>query len=81
MSTAGGGPGAGISIGVAKSAGGDKDPGHGGGVTQVGEVSLKHVYEIARIKQTEERLGGLGLEGLCRSVVAQARSVGVGVVP
>lgn len=46
----------------------------------VGEVSLKHVFEIARIKQTEERLKGVGLEGLCKSVVATARSCGVGVV-
>lgn len=46
----------------------------------VGEVSLKHIFEIARIKQTEERLKGVGLEGLCRSVVATAKSCGVGVV-
>jgi large subunit ribosomal protein L11 len=66
---------------VAKSAGGDKDVGAGGGSAQVGEVSLKHVYEIARIKQSEERLKGMSLEGLVRSVVGQARSVGVGIVP
>lgn len=47
----------------------------------MGEVSLKHVYEIARIKQGEVRLQGVGLEGLVRSVVAQAGSLGVVVVP
>ncbi|KAF2203053.1 ribosomal protein L11 [Delitschia confertaspora ATCC 74209] len=47
----------------------------------VGTVSLKHVYEIAKIKKTETRLSGLSLEGLCRSVVAQAASIGVVVVP
>ena len=47
----------------------------------VGTVSLKHVYEIARIKQGEERLKGVGLEGLCRSVVGQAGSLGVVIVP
>lgn len=47
----------------------------------VGTVSLKHVYEIARIKQGEGRLGGVGLEGLCKTVVAQAGSIGVVVVP
>ncbi|KAF2640236.1 ribosomal protein L11 [Massarina eburnea CBS 473.64] len=47
----------------------------------VGTVSLKHVFEIARIKQSEGRLAGLALEGLCRSVVAQAGSLGVVVVP
>lgn len=47
----------------------------------VGTISLKHVFEIAKIKQSELRLSGLGLEGLCRSVVAQAKTVGVKVVP
>lgn len=47
----------------------------------VGEVSLKHVYDIARIKQGELRLSGLSLVGLCKSVIAQARSIGVNVVP
>lgn len=47
----------------------------------MGTVSLKHVYEIAKIKQSELRLSGLGLEGLCKSVIAQAKSIGVNVVP
>ncbi|TVY30218.1 54S ribosomal protein, mitochondrial [Lachnellula hyalina] len=47
----------------------------------VGEISLKHVYEIAKIKQTELRLSGLSLEGICRSVIGQAKSVGVVVKP
>ncbi|EOD45976.1 putative mitochondrial 54s ribosomal protein 19 protein [Neofusicoccum parvum] len=47
----------------------------------VGTVSLKHVYEIARIKQGEGRLQGVALEGLVKSVVAQAGSMGVVVVP
>lgn len=51
------------------------------GVGHVGTVSLKHVYEIAKIKQSETRLSGLTLEGLCRSVVAQAGSIGIAVVP
>ncbi|KAF2661726.1 ribosomal protein L11 [Lophiostoma macrostomum CBS 122681] len=46
----------------------------------VGTVSLKHVYEIARIKKGETRLSGVGLEGLVRSVVGQAGSLGVVVV-
>ncbi|KAH8596139.1 60S ribosomal protein L19 [Bisporella sp. PMI_857] len=44
-------------------------------------VSLKAVYEIAKIKKGELRLSGLSLEGICRSVVAQAKTVGVKVVP
>ena len=47
----------------------------------VGEVTLKHVYDIARIKKSELRLSGLPLEGLCRSVVAQAKTIGIAVVP
>jgi len=47
----------------------------------VGEISLKHVYEIAKIKQSELRLSGLSLEGFCKSVIAQAKSVGVTVKP
>ncbi|KAI9872706.1 MAG: hypothetical protein M1830_001271 [Pleopsidium flavum] len=51
------------------------------GKESVGQISLKHVYEIAKIKHSELRLSGLSLEGLCRSVIAQAQSTGVSVVP
>ncbi|GAO15675.1 uncharacterized protein UV8b_01533 [Ustilaginoidea virens] len=51
-------------------------PGH----EKVGTISLKHVYEIAKIKHTELRMSGLSLEGLCRSVIYQAKSVGIEVV-
>ena len=47
----------------------------------VGTVSLKHVYEIAKIKQSELRLSGIPLEGLCRSIIHQSRSIGIEVVP
>jgi large subunit ribosomal protein L11 len=51
------------------------------GKETVGTVSLKHVYEIAKIKQSETRLSGLSLEGLCRSIIFQAKSMGIAVVP
>ncbi|KAG8527500.1 uncharacterized protein KY384_007652 [Bacidia gigantensis] len=51
------------------------------GKEAVGSISLKHVYDIARIKQSELRLSGLTLEGLCRSVIAQAKTVGIAVQP
>ncbi|KAK5079638.1 mitochondrial 54S ribosomal protein YmL19 [Exophiala xenobiotica] len=51
------------------------------GTDTIGTVSLKHVYEIAKIKQTEPRLTGLSLEGLCKSVISQAKSMGVKIVP
>ncbi|KAK4191963.1 ribosomal protein L11, RNA binding domain-containing protein [Podospora australis] len=50
------------------------------GKETVGTVSLKHVYEIAKIKQSELRLSGLSLEGLCRSIIWQAKSMGIAVV-
>jgi len=51
------------------------------GTESVGTVTLKHVFEIAKIKQTEMRLSGLSLEGLCKSVISQAKSIGINVVP
>jgi len=51
------------------------------GTQIVGTVSLKHVYEIAKIKQSELRLSNLPLYGLCKSVIAQAKTIGVQVVP
>jgi large subunit ribosomal protein L11 len=56
---------------------GAMNPGH----EICGKISLKHVYEIAKIKQTETRLSGLSLEGLCKSVMSQAKSIGIQVVP
>lgn len=47
----------------------------------IGEVSLKHVYNIAQVKQSEVRLAGLRLEGICKSVIASANSIGIRVVP
>ncbi|KAF3483502.1 mitochondrial 54S ribosomal protein YmL19 [Arthroderma uncinatum] len=56
---------------------GGERPGH----ESIGQVSLKHVYEIAKIKQTELRLSGLSLQGLCTSIIAQAKTIGLRVVP
>ena len=51
------------------------------GRESIGEVSLKHIYEIAKIKRSELRLSGLSLEALCKSVIASAKTVGITVVP
>ncbi|KAK5222378.1 mitochondrial 54S ribosomal protein YmL19 [Exophiala xenobiotica] len=51
------------------------------GRDSVGTVSLKHIYEIAKIKKSELRLSGLSLEGLCKSIIRQCKSIGVDVVP
>jgi large subunit ribosomal protein L11 len=51
-------------------------PGH----EVVGKITLKHVYEIAKIKQSELRLSGISLESHCRSIIYQAKSIGIEVV-
>ncbi|KAI5804996.1 60S ribosomal protein L19, mitochondrial precursor [Geopyxis carbonaria] len=51
------------------------------GTETVGKVTLKHIYEIAKIKQTEPRLAGLSLEALVKSVLGTAKSAGIEVVP
>lgn len=55
---------------------GASNPGH----EKVGTISLKHVYEIAKIKRTELRLSGLSEEAMCRSIIFQAKSIGIDVV-
>lgn len=60
---------------------GSSTPAGNSAVGVVGKISLKHVYEIAKIKQSETRLSGLSLEGLVKSVVAQAGSIGILIVP
>ena len=51
------------------------------GKESIGQVSLKHIYEIAKIKQSELRLSGLSLDALSKSVIASAKSTGITVVP
>lgn len=46
---------------------------------KVGTVGLKHIYEIARIKQTDKHLSHLSLYALCRCIVQTAHSCGIEV--
>ncbi|KAM0752668.1 ribosomal protein L11 [Meredithblackwellia eburnea MCA 4105] len=46
---------------------------------EVGSISVKHVYEIARVKQRD--MQGVELESVARSVVGSCKSMGVKVVP
>lgn len=71
---------AGMGKGSLTGSGSSAAPGNAATGT-VGQVSLKHVFEIAKIKQSETRLSGMTLEGMVKSVVAQAGSMGVVVVP
>lgn len=45
----------------------------------VGNVSVKHVYEIAKIKSQEENLKHLPMESICSTIVATAKSMGIAV--
>mgnify|MGYP003180577141 CR=1 FL=1 len=47
----------------------------------VGELSLKHIYEIAKIKKTDGRHASLETEGIVKSVIGVAKSMGIKVVP
>lgn len=47
----------------------------------IGTITLKHVYEIAKIKSTDEHMKSLPLESIARMVVGSARSLGIQVVP
>ena len=52
-------------------------PGH----ETLATISLKHVYEIAKIKQTDAHMERLSLESIARTVVGSARSLGIKVIP
>ena len=53
-------------------------PGH----ETVGTVTLKQIYEIALAKQrVDKHLQALPLEGICRSIMGTATSMGIEVVP
>ncbi|CAG9820951.1 unnamed protein product [Phaedon cochleariae] len=45
-----------------------------------GKVTLKHIYEIAQIKQTDPTLEVKTLEELCKMIVGVAKSCGIEVV-
>lgn len=54
---------------------GSGDAGH----SAAGAVTLKHVYEIAAIKQTDPEAQYISLESHCKSVIGTARSMGIEV--
>ncbi|KAI8983656.1 50S ribosomal protein L11 [Pilobolus umbonatus] len=50
------------------------------GTEVAGTISLKHVYEIAKIKQKDDNLKHLSLESISSSIIGVARSVGIQVI-
>jgi large subunit ribosomal protein L11 len=70
-----------VSYLLKKAAGGIEKGSGASGQTKVGTVSLKHVYEIAKIKASEDGMKHLGEERIARTVIGSARSMGIEVVP
>jgi large subunit ribosomal protein L11 len=67
-----------VSYFLKKAAGlqsGSSRPGH----EAAGVVTLKHIYEIAKIKQTDPDCQYLELEAISKSIMGTARSMGIGV--
>lgn len=46
----------------------------------VGTLSLKHIYEIARIKVEDDHLRPVGLQNVARMILGTAKSVGIRIV-
>ncbi len=55
---------------------GAAQPGH----EVAGEVSLKHIYEIALVKAKDPVFEGIALESVCKTVMGSARSLGIRIV-
>ncbi|CCC71068.1 hypothetical protein NCAS_0G01810 [Naumovozyma castellii] len=47
----------------------------------IGELSLKHIYEIAKIKKTDDRHALLEMQGIVKSIIGVAKSMGIKVIP
>ncbi|KAI5963295.1 MRPL19 [Candida pseudojiufengensis] len=47
----------------------------------VGTISLKHVWEIAKIKKTDDRHKDLDLKAIIGSIISTANVVGIKVIP
>lgn len=47
----------------------------------VGTVTLKQVYEIAKIKKQDSSMKNVSLQSLCKSIVGTSRGMGIKIVP
>lgn len=45
-----------------------------------GKITVKHVYEIAKLKQNDFQFDCMPLEDVCKEVIRTARSIGIEVV-
>ncbi|KAK9678665.1 hypothetical protein RND81_11G226000 [Saponaria officinalis] len=62
-----------------KAAGVDSASGRAGHVV-VSSVTVKHVYEIAKVKKNDPGCSHLSIESICKSIVGTANSMGIKVV-
>lgn len=63
-----------------KAAGIEKGTGKPGHVFE-GTITLKHIYEVAKIKNTDEHMKHLELEAVARMIAGTAKSLGLNIVP
>jgi len=64
---------------IKKAAGiesGSSRPGH----IVATSISLRHVYEIAKVKQTDPGSHHMSLEAICKSIIGTANTMGIQVV-
>lgn len=69
-----------VSYLLKKAAGIEKGASQPGAEIAVGTVTLKHVYEIAKIKSKDDHLAHIPLESMCRSIIGTASTCGIQVV-
>lgn len=50
------------------------------GTDVLGKISLKHLYEIAKIKRSEPRLSVLSEEAMVKCLIGSCKSMGLEVV-
>lgn len=62
-----------------KTTGLEKGPAKPGHET-LATISVKHVFEIARIKATDEHMKHIPLESIARMIVGSAKTLGIQVV-
>ncbi|EOA15367.1 hypothetical protein CARUB_v10005792mg [Capsella rubella] len=64
---------------IKKAAGVDKGSTRPGHLT-VTTLSVRHVYEIAKVKQTDPFCQYMPLESICKSIIGTANSMGIKIV-
>ncbi|VVB10176.1 unnamed protein product [Arabis nemorensis] len=64
---------------IKKAAGIDKGSTRPGHLT-VTTLSVRHVYEIAKVKQTDPFCQYMPLESICKSIIGTAKSMGIKIV-